>query len=125
MQASNEIIRFVLGVLAGAGIVLAGDFFLRNWKTRSYIRQVEKSPNRYDLDQELRELLAEENEKEMIRARGVHPTGRVSKNANIQHLDVDVLAAVYKRRLKQNGKKTNPKDHYQIQPPNSASWGSD
>jgi len=124
MQES-EIMNFVLGILAGALLALFGDFFLRRRRATSYVRQAEKSPNRYDLDQELRELLAEENEKEMIRARGVHPAGKGLKNSNIQDLDIDVLAAVYKRRLKQNKKTRNSKDYYRIQPPNSASWGSD
>lgn len=124
--------RFVLGVLAsvaiglaGAAMVLISDFFLRNWKTRSYIRQAEKSPNRHDLNQELFELLKEENEKELLRARAAHPAGRELKNSSIQRLDVDVLAAVYKRRLKQNRKIGISKDYYRAQPPNSASWGSD
>lgn len=107
----NEIVRILLGLLAGVAAVAFCDYFARRSRSRSYIRMATKSKKNENLDVELQKLLDEEKD-------SYSKAGAPKKEYRI---DLDVIAAVNKKKLR----KANKKDFYQARPSNSASWGSD
>ena len=118
-------LKFAIGLVAGAIISIILSFARRQVKAWRYFRKVEKSPGRFDIELELQQLLREENQKIRRDAIAVHPTSQ----PKMQRFDIDMLSSMYRRQLRKNAGSRKKTNYLNIEPGrrpnNSASWGSD